>query len=57
LLAHYAELDTRITSGWLAFDAALTAAHMPHEGYVYMGANHVTTEPPPSSHGSALSIG
>ena len=40
LLAHYAELDTRITSGWPAFDAALTAAHMPHEGYVYMGANH-----------------
>jgi carboxymethylenebutenolidase len=40
LLAHYAELDTRITSGWPAFDAALTAAHMPHEGYVYTGANH-----------------
>ena len=40
LLAHYAELDTRITSGWQAFDAALTTAHVPHEGYVYMGANH-----------------
>jgi carboxymethylenebutenolidase len=40
LLAHYAELDTRITSGWPAFDAALTAAHVPHEGHVYMGANH-----------------
>jgi carboxymethylenebutenolidase len=40
LLAHYAELDTRITSGWPAFDAALTAAHTPHEGYVYAGANH-----------------
>jgi carboxymethylenebutenolidase len=40
LLAHYAELDTRITSGWPAYDAALTAAHVPHEGYVYMGANH-----------------
>jgi carboxymethylenebutenolidase len=40
LLAHYGELDTRITSGWPAFDAALTAAHVPHEGYVYMGANH-----------------
>ena len=37
LLAHYGELDTRITSGWPAFDAALTAAHVPHEGYVYMG--------------------
>ena len=40
LLAHYAELDARVTSGWPAFDAALTAAHVPHEGYVYMGANH-----------------
>jgi carboxymethylenebutenolidase len=40
LLAHYAELDTRFTSGWPAFDAALTAAHVSHEGYVYTGANH-----------------
>jgi carboxymethylenebutenolidase len=40
LLAHYAENDARITSGWLAFDAALTAAQVPHEGHIYMGANH-----------------
>jgi carboxymethylenebutenolidase len=40
LLAHYGELDTRITSGWPAFDAALTAAHVTHEGHVYPGANH-----------------
>jgi carboxymethylenebutenolidase len=40
LLAQYGELDTRITSGWPAFDAALTAAKVPHEGYVYAGANH-----------------
>ena len=40
LLAHYAELDTRITSGWPAFDAELTKAHVTHEGYVYAGANH-----------------
>jgi carboxymethylenebutenolidase len=40
VLAHYAELDTRITSGWPAFDAALSAAHVTHEGYVYAGANH-----------------
>jgi carboxymethylenebutenolidase len=40
LLVHYAELDVRITSGWLAFDAALTAAQVPHEGHIYMGANH-----------------
>ena len=40
VLAHYGELDTRITSGWPAFDAALTTAHVTHEGYVYKGANH-----------------
>jgi carboxymethylenebutenolidase len=40
LLANYGELDTRITSGWPAFDAALTAAKVPHEGYVYKDANH-----------------
>jgi carboxymethylenebutenolidase len=40
LLAHYAEHDAHITSGWLAFDAALTAAQVPHEGHIYMGANH-----------------
>ena len=40
LLAQYGELDTRITPGWPAFDAALTAARVPHEGYVYVGANH-----------------
>jgi carboxymethylenebutenolidase len=40
LLAHYGAHDTRITSGWPAFEAALTAAHLPHEGYVYPGANH-----------------
>ena len=40
LLAHYGELDQRITAGWPAFDAALAAAHVPHEGYVYAGANH-----------------
>jgi carboxymethylenebutenolidase len=38
--AQYGELDTRITSGWPAFDAALTAAHVTHEGHIYKGANH-----------------
>ena len=38
--AQYGELDTRITSGWQAFDAALTDAHVPHEGHIYKGANH-----------------
>jgi carboxymethylenebutenolidase len=38
--AQYAELDPRITGGWPAFDAALTAAGVPHEGHVYPAANH-----------------
>ena len=38
--AQYAELDTRITEGWPAFDADLTAAHVPHEGHIYKAANH-----------------
>jgi carboxymethylenebutenolidase len=38
--AQYAELDTRITEGWPAFDAALTQAEVPHEGHIYKGANH-----------------
>jgi carboxymethylenebutenolidase len=38
--AQYAELDTRITEGWPAYDAALTAAGVAHEGHVYKGTNH-----------------
>jgi carboxymethylenebutenolidase len=38
--AQYAELDTRITGGWQAFDTALTEAHLPHEGHIYKGTNH-----------------
>jgi carboxymethylenebutenolidase len=38
--AQYAELDTRITGGWPAFDAELTQANVPHEGHIYKGANH-----------------
>jgi carboxymethylenebutenolidase len=38
--AQYGELDTRITDGWQAFDAALTEAQVPHEGHIYKGANH-----------------
>ncbi|HXE26306.1 MAG TPA: dienelactone hydrolase family protein, partial [Roseiarcus sp.] len=29
-----------ITGGWPAFDAELTAAHVPHEGHIYKNANH-----------------
>jgi len=38
--AQYGELDTRITDGWPAFDAALTEAQVPHEAHIYKGANH-----------------
>ena len=38
--AQYGELDTRITSGWPAFDAALTGAGVSHEGHIYKSANH-----------------
>jgi carboxymethylenebutenolidase len=38
--AQYGELDPRITDGWPAFDAALTAAHVPHDGHIYKSANH-----------------
>jgi len=38
--AQYAALDSRITDGWPAFDAALTRAGVPHEGHIYPGANH-----------------
>ena len=63
--AQYAELDTRITSGWPAFDAALTEAHVPHEDHIYKGANHgfhndttpATTKLQPKRPGSARWIG
>lgn len=38
--AQYGGLDQRINAGWPAFDAALTAAGVIHEGHIYEGANH-----------------
>jgi carboxymethylenebutenolidase len=40
VLAHFAELDTNLTAQWPAYDTELTAAHLPHAGYIYAGANH-----------------
>lgn len=40
IMAHYGEADTRITSGWPAFDKELSAAKVSHVGYVYPGAQH-----------------
>ncbi len=40
LLLQYAALDTRITAGWPAFEAALKANHVAYAAYVYEGTNH-----------------
>jgi carboxymethylenebutenolidase len=40
LLLHYASLDTRITGGWPAFEAALKANKVTYAEHVYEGANH-----------------
>jgi carboxymethylenebutenolidase len=40
LLLHYGSLDTRITSGWQAYEAVLKANHLTYTAYVYDGANH-----------------
>jgi carboxymethylenebutenolidase len=40
VLVHQGELDTRFAATWPAYDQALSAAHVPHEGYIYAGAVH-----------------
>lgn len=40
VLVHHGQMDTRLAGTWPAYDAALTAAGVPHEGYVYPGAGH-----------------
>lgn len=40
LLLHYAELDTRITEGWPAYEKALKENHKEYTAYVYAKANH-----------------
>jgi carboxymethylenebutenolidase len=40
LLLHYAGLDDRINAGWPAYEAALKAANVQFDAYVYAGANH-----------------
>ena len=40
ILAHHGELDTRLAGSWPAFDTALTAANVSHEGYIYPNAVH-----------------
>ena len=40
LLLHYAALDTRITDGWPAYEAALKSNRANYTAYTYEGANH-----------------
>ena len=40
VLAHHGEADTKLAATWPAYDAALSAAGVPHEGYIYKGAQH-----------------
>src|SRR5580765_6286529 len=40
ILVHHGEADTRLVEAWPAYDAALTAANVPHEGHIYRGAVH-----------------
>jgi carboxymethylenebutenolidase len=40
ILVHHGELDTRLAATWPAYEKALAAAGVPHEGYIYPGAVH-----------------
>jgi len=40
VLVHHGGADTRLVQAWPAYDAALTAAKVPHEGHIYPEAVH-----------------
>lgn len=40
ILVHHGALDTRLAEAWPAYDTALKAANIPHEGHIYPGAVH-----------------
>ena len=40
LMLQYASLDTRITGGWPAYEAALKANGKKYQAFIYEGANH-----------------
>lgn len=40
IMVHHGELDTRVAATWPAYDKALTAANVPHEGYIYPNSVH-----------------
>lgn len=40
LMLHYASLDTRITAGWAAYEAALKENNKKYQGFIYENVNH-----------------
>jgi carboxymethylenebutenolidase len=57
ILVHQGELDKGGAASWPAYDQALTAANVPHEGYIYrapfmasiaMQRRNATTKPQPT---------
>ena len=40
ILVHHGALDTRLAATWPAYDKALSAINVPHEGYIYPDAVH-----------------
>jgi carboxymethylenebutenolidase len=40
LMLHYASLDTRITGGWPAYEAALKASNKKYQAFIYENVNH-----------------
>jgi carboxymethylenebutenolidase len=40
ILVHHGELDTRLAATWPAYDKALAAINVPHEGYIYPNCVH-----------------
>ena len=40
VLVHHGEADQKLAATWPAYDAALKAANVPHEGYIYPSAQH-----------------
>lgn len=40
LLIHYAGIDERINAGWPAYEAALKAAHVNYQAYIYPDVQH-----------------
>ena len=40
ILVQHGELDTRLAEAWPAYQAALAAAGVPHDGHIYRGAVH-----------------